>query len=1007
MNRGSALPIVRLFAATWLFAWLPASALAADAQADSTEFFEKRIRPVLAEHCYSCHSSRAEKLKAGLFVDSREGLLQGGDLGPAVIPGNPDQSLFIRAIRHTDADLQMPPKNGKLSERQIADLTQWVRTGAPWPEEASTTPTRVARTGMTITDEDRAWWAFQPIRHPDLPSAASSDPIDHPVDAFVHAALKSKGLKPNPKATPRERIRRVYMDLLGLPPSPEEVEAFESDPSPDAWSRLVDRLLARPQYGERWARHWLDVVRFAQSSGYERDGEKPLAWRYRDYVVQAFNEDKPYDQFIREQIAGDEMEPYHRDAVIATGFQRLGVCDDEPDDRRMAEFDELDDILSTTSSTFLGLTVGCARCHDHKFDPIPQADYYRLLGFFRNLRLNEGARYSLDSGNYLPLAEPEEVHRWQTVRETRLRRLQENLAVATEPVIKEELAKAIEATQAEPAPWEWTLGVRDRGPLAPPTHLLVRGNAATPGSEVLPGFLAVLSTSGEVSPRVPAGYGRRLILANWIASPDNPLTARVLVNRIWHHHFGRGLARTLSDFGRAGSPPSHPELLQWLAADFIAHGWSIKHLHRRLLSSETYQRSSRADAADNLAADPGNDLYWRQNLRRLEAEAMRDTFLNISGELNPKMGGRGFFPRLSGEVLAGQSRPGQDWEISDRAELSRRSLYTFVRRSMMVPILETFDYSNTTSPLSERPTTTVAPQSLLLLNDAFLQQQAQAFAARLVREAGNTADAQVRRGFQLAVGRLPSPTEIELARDFLQRQETQFEGLRPRLTFRPDVPLSLSLDYLGKLRPEQFLVGPAADWRYFRGKWSGAYESIRTLDRDRGPFALWQGTVSTDLVVDARLLPHTALESGGLLFRATVQDDSASSYELLIEPRDQRLGLRRHTDAVVTLATAPVGIIEGQPLSVRVEAVHARIRVWAGSASQPLIDVLDPQPILAPGRVGVRAWGAALSVDDLVVHTAGSGTAHVRDSAQDPPASRALQSFCLLLLNLNEVVYIE
>lgn len=1009
MNRRSAPPIVRLVAITWLFAWLPASAPAADAQADSTEFFEKRVRPVLADHCYSCHSSRAEKLKAGLFLDSRDGLLQGGDLGPSVIPGNPDQSLLIRAIRYTDSDLQMPPKNGKLSERQIADLTQWVRAGAPWPEEASTTPTRVARTGMTITDEDRAWWAFQPIRHPELPSAAPGEPVPHPVDAFIDATLASKGLKPNPPATAREKIRRVYLDLLGLPPTPEEVEAFESDPSPEAWSRLVDRLLARPQYGERWARHWLDVVRFAQSSGYERDGEKPLAWRYRDYVVQAFNEDKPYDQFVREQIAGDEMEPYRRDAVIATGFQRLGVCDDEPDDRRMAEYDELDDVLSTTGSAFLGLTVGCARCHDHKFDPIPQADYYRLLGFFRNLRLNEGARYSLDSGNYLPLAEPEKVQGWQTVRETRLRRLQENLAVATEPSIKEELSKAIEATQAEPAPWEWTLGVRDRGPVAPPTHLLVRGNAATPGSEVQPGFLAVLSnpTSGDVSPRVPAGYGRRLVLANWIASPDNPLTARVLVNRIWHHHFGRGLARTLSDFGRAGTPPSHPDLLQWLAADFIAHGWSIKHLHRRLLSSAVYQRSSRADHADNVATDPGNDLYWRQNLRRLEAEAMRDTFLNISGELNPRMGGRGFFPRLSGEVLAGQSRPGQDWEISDRAELSRRSLYTFVRRSMMVPILETFDYSNTSSPLSERPTTTVAPQSLLLLNDAFLQQQAQALAARLVREAGDTADARVRRGFQLAVGRLPTDTETHLARDFLQRQQSQFEDLRPRLTFRPDVPLSLSLDYMGKLQPEQFLVGPAKGWRYFRGKWSGAYESIRTLDRDRGPFALWQGTAASDCVVEARLLPHTAFEAGGLLFRATAQDDSASGYELLIEPREQRLRLRRHTDAVVTLATAPVGIFEGQPLFVRVEAAHARIRVWAGGASRPLIDVLDPSPILAPGHVGARAWGAALSVDDLIVHTSDGGTVRVRDAAQDPPASRALQAFCLLLLNLNEVVYIE
>jgi len=341
------------------------SAPASEPGSAGTDFFEKRIRPVLADHCYACHSARADKLKAGLLVDSRDGLLHGGDLGPALVPGDPDKSLLIRAIRYTDPDLQMPPKKGKLSDRQIADLTQWVRAGAPWPDEVSEGPTRVAKAGLSITDEDRAWWAFQPIRYPTAPAVAHSRPDLHPVDAFVEAALEAKALKPNPPATRRELIRRAYFDLIGLPPSPEAVQAFEADGSPEAWPRLVDRLLALPQYGERWGRHWLDVVRFAQSSGYERDGEKPLAWRYRDYVVKAFNDDKPYDQFIREQIAGDELEPYRPDAVIATGFQRLGVWDDEPDDKRMAEFDELDDVLSTTGSTFLGLTVGCARCHDH------------------------------------------------------------------------------------------------------------------------------------------------------------------------------------------------------------------------------------------------------------------------------------------------------------------------------------------------------------------------------------------------------------------------------------------------------------------------------------------------------------------------------------------------------------------------------------------------------------------------------------------------------------------
>ncbi|MGE3308861.1 MAG: PSD1 and planctomycete cytochrome C domain-containing protein [Limisphaerales bacterium] len=994
---------------------LPVPAVA-DLPHSETEFFEKRIRPLLADHCYECHSAVADKLRGGLSLDSRDGLIHGGDLGPALIPGDPEKSLLIRAVRHDDPELRMPPKKAKLSDRQIADLAQWVRAGAPWPDESTGTPKRKPRETFRVTDEDRAWWAFQPIRFPEVPTTAGGDL--QPVDAFIESALETKGLRPNPPATRRELVRRAYFDLLGLPPEPEAVEAFEKDSSPDAWPRLVDSLLANPRYGERWARHWLDVVRFAQSTGYERDGEKPLAWRYRDYVVRAFNEDKPYPRFILEQIAGDELEPYSADAVIATGFQRLGVWDDEPDDKRMAEFDELDDVLSTTATTFLGLTVGCARCHDHKFDPLPQTDYYRLLAFFRNLRLSEEARYTLDSANYLPLADPEEVDHWRAVRSPRLHRLQESLAVASDDSTRQELTRPIEQLKAEPAPWEWALGVRERGPVAPPTHVLVRGNAGTPGAEVDPGFPAVFSpdTPPAGSPQPPPGPGRRLALARWIADPANPLTARVLVNRVWHHHFGRGIVRTVSDFGRSGSPPSHPDLLQWLAADFLAHGGSIKHLHRTLMLSRTYQRSSQAERPDALAVDPGNEFHWRQNLRRLEAEAMRDTFLSISGQLNLKMGGRGFFPRLSGEVLAGQSRPGLDWEVSSVEELSRRSLYTYIRRSMMVPILETFDYSNTSSPLSERSTTTVAPQSLLLLNDSFMQQQARALADRLVDEAGEDPVAWVRRGFQLAVGRPPSPSESRLALDFLQRQQSEFEQLRKRLTFRPDVPPSLSVKYMAMLRPEDFLIGPTSGWTYFRGSWSEAYEGIRTQNRDRGAFALWRGNSASNVVIEARLLPHTAFESGGLLFRARARDDSAEGYEVLVEPRDQRLLLRRLSPATqaapndadaTVLASAPVPVPEGGPVPVRIEAADDRIRVWAGGAADPVIDVRDPAPIVEPGAVGVRARGAALSLDNVVIRPAGGPAQFVIDATLSPPRRRALESLGLLLLNLNEVVYIE
>ncbi|MBL9127166.1 MAG: PSD1 domain-containing protein [Verrucomicrobiales bacterium] len=967
------------------------------------EFFEKRIRPVLVEHCYDCHSERGEKPKGGLVVDSREGLLHGGDLGPALVPGDPEKSLLVRAVRYSDPDLQMPPKKGKLGDRQIADLARWVRMGAPWPADARDGGKRVSKPAAQITDTDRNWWAFRPIVFPAVPAVPGLPPGTHPVDAFVASALAAKGLAPNPPATPRERVRRLYFDLIGLPPEPEAVAAFEADPSPDAWRRLVDRLLAMPQYGERWARHWLDVVRFAQSNGYERDGEKPLAWRYRDYVVDAFNSDKPYDLFVREQIAGDLLEPYRADAIVATGFQRLGVWDDEPDDKRMAEFDELDDILSTTGSAFLGLTLGCARCHEHKFDPFPQADYYRLLAFFRNIRPHEGAKYALDSSSYLPLADPEAVREWRDVREIRLRRLQEDLAATTGEAERKEITEAIAATKAETPPWPWALGVAERGATPPPTHVLIRGNAGTPGPEVEPGFPPVLNSSRRTP---PPGQPRRLALADWIASPDNPLTARVFVNRVWQHLFGRGLAKTPSDFGKAGLPPTHPELLQWLAADFLANGWSVKALQRRIVLSETYQRSSRAEGPA-AAADPGNDLFWRQNLRRLDAEALRDTYLAVGGRLDLRPGGRGFFPRLGGEVLAGQSRPGLDWEVSGPSESARRSLYVYVRRTMMVPFFEAFDYSNTTSPLPDRPVTTVAPQALLLLNDEFLREQAAALGDRLTLEVGPDPRAVIRRGFERVLGRPPTDFESRRALDFMKSREADFEHLRSRLTFRPEVPPALSVDYMAKLSPEHFLSGPATGWTYHRGRWSGAYEGIRSLHRDQGPFALWQGGTLSNGVVEVLLVPHVALESAGLLFRASAKDDVARGYELELEARERRLRLRRHGTNTVDLASAPVGSLPADGLRIRVRLRDDRIEVRCGDDTTPSIDVRDPEPILGAGRFGVRAWGAAASLRDLVVRPDGGPAAIVYDGGLEPPSVRAVHAFCLLLLNLNETVYID
>ncbi len=1062
-------------------------------------FFESKIRPLLAEHCYSCHSAKAEKLKGGLYVDSLEGLLKGGDLGSALIPGDAEKSLLIKAVRYTDADLQMPPKGKKLTDRQIADLTRWVKAGAPWPETDKAVA-RPAKTTHEITEKDKSWWAFQPVNSKSVISkrgtrstvSLNTDSLitGYSIDSLIRERLDEKKLQPNPPATKRELIRRAYFDLIGLPPTPEQIAAFEKDKSPDAWPRLIDHLLALPQYGERWGRHWLDVARFAQSNGYERDGEKPESWRYRDYVVKAFNEDKPYDQFIREQIAGDELERVTMDSIIATGFQRLGVWDDEPDDKRMAEFDELDDVLSTTGSAFLGLTIGCARCHDHKFDPIPQADYYSLLSFFRNIRSSEAAKYTLESPNYVPLADPAKVAAWRATNEAKLKPLQEKLAATKDDAEKKKLTAQIESVKAERPPFEFALAVRERGLKPPPTHVLIRGNAGSPGVEVQPAFLSVLGVrkpslrgsrreEAQTSPSsrdqslltsaaTSESTGRRRALAEWIASAENPLTARVMANRIWQHHFGRGIVKTTSDFGRAGVPPTHPKLLDWLAAEFIENGWSIKKLHKTIMLSQTYQMSSRAENAKADAVDPGNDLLWRQNLRRLEAEALRDTVLAISGRLNPKMGGRGFFPRLSGEVLAGQSRPGLDWEISSPDELFRRSLYAYIRRTMSVPMLDAFDYSNTTSPLSERPVTTVSPQSLLMLNDDFMQQQAAALAERLEKECGehsatrlslapgfspvkgaegdsraasaaspapkavetastkptpaNTGlkpganessfdarltDAFIQRGFQLAIGREPTTRERRIARGFIQRQQENFGALRTRLTFRPDVPTSLSVSYMDKLKSEHFLIGPTANWSYHRGHWSGAYEGIRTVDRDRGPFALSLATSLSNGVVEAKVFLHTACETAGMLFRATAKDNELHGYEIGFEPREQRVVLRRQSDEFAMLASVSANIPTGRSVPLRIEATDARIRVWFGDDSKPVLDVIDPKPILTSGRVGVRAWGAALSVDDLLIGAEALVPVAVPDEQLGSPERRARQAFCLLLLNLNEVVYVD
>jgi Protein of unknown function (DUF1553)/Protein of unknown function (DUF1549) len=690
-------------------------------------------------------------------------------------------------------------------------------------------------------DAKEKHWAYQPLRRPAVPGVPYPDWARNPIDRFIRARMESDGIKPAPAADRRTLIRRVCLDLIGLPPAPEEVEAFLDDASPDAMDRVVDRLLASPRYGERWGRHWLDVARFGETNGYERDGAKPNAWRYRDYVVSALNHDMPYDRFLTEQLAGDEIEGSDAQAQIATTFLRLGTWDDEPAEPMVDRYDQLDDVLGTTATAFLGITLRCARCHDHKFEPFSQADYYRMLAVFEPLKRPQLDRADLDRpvGTESELtayharaakADAEFAETWgrieglvkveierlfrpagdskggkQPVKRTSLPPLAV-AAVRTEPsrrtlaqreLVKEFAGKLV-AEVREIAPAEVKEALRpldarltaitaarqelprayiwyEDGPNAPVTHVLKRGNPDQRGSAVLAGLPTVLAAkhSGRPTPSRKSS-GRRLWLARWLTGPENPLVARVLANRLWQYHFGRGLVASSNDLGVMGDAPTHPELLDWLAAQAMASGWRLKPLHRMIVLSQTYQQSS-AFQPDAANLDPDNATLWRYRQRRLEAEVIRDSILAVSGELNTQMAGPGFYPTLPIAVLEGQSQPGQGWGKSDRFEQARRSIYIFAKRSLGVPEIELLDAPDTTSSCEQRIVSTTGPQALAFLNGAFIHEQARHFAARLVEEAGSQSRNQVDRAFALALGRRPRLDESRAALEFLAKQEQQIK----------------------------------------------------------------------------------------------------------------------------------------------------------------------------------------------------------------------------------------
>jgi hypothetical protein len=887
--------------------------------------FAKEIQPILARRCYSCHGpGHAE---GGLRLHQRDGAVAKLDSGAtAVVAEKPAESELIRRIVATDDDVRMPPKSKPISAKEVELLTTWIKQGAKW----------------------EAHWAFEPPQRPALPEVKNKAWIRNPVDAFILATLEANGLSPNPLAEKAALIRRLYYDLTGLPPSPQEVADFVADASPQAYEKVVDRLLASPHYGERWARHWLDVVRFAETNSFERDGDKPHAWRFRDYVIRSLNTDKPYNQFIKEQLAGDEMPNPSPDALVATGFYRMGLWDDEPADRLLAKFDGLDDIVTTAGQGFLGLTLNCARCHDHKIDPITQKDYYAFVSFFHNItpmsnggpqverplfsnaeakqrfdeqvaaqRAKQDAlqgqvsavekelkeklaqlekvaalgesdleeleyRFYRDTWTTLPnfdelkaetvaklpanrfditpatrpdhfgfvytgiLKVPQDgeysfsldsddgsrlvidgteilkydgIHGVGQPKQAKVKLKQGRRAIRLDyfqgafgkglivkwsgPGVEERLLSAT-ASEAEPEnrrdfvqllrkkgsellgkervaeyfalkqqldkatkekpEAEFALCVSEAGKTAPETFILGRGNPGSPGAKVEPSFPDVLGGGHPDLTKLaalPNSTGRRTALADWIASPENRLTSRVMVNRLWQHHFGRGIVRSPNNFGLLGETPTHRELLDWLATELVRLDWKLKPLHKLLVMSNTYQQSSAGNPA-GLAKDPANQWFWRFNMRRLSAEELRDSIHAVNGTLNPKMYGPSIFADISKEVLAGQSQPGQGWGKSPADEQARRSIYIKVKRSLVTPLLATFDFPDSDISCEARFNTVQPGQALSLLNGDFANEQAVIFAARVKKEGGDNPTQQVTTGLQLTLSR--PPTEKEIAR---------------------------------------------------------------------------------------------------------------------------------------------------------------------------------------------------------------------------------------------------
>jgi hypothetical protein len=753
---------------------------------EHTEFFERKIRPVLVEHCYECHSAGAKKIKGGLVLDSRAGVQKGGDTGAAITPGDPEASLLVQAIRHTDPEMVMPKK--KLPAHVIADFETWVKMGAPDPRAEDTVAAAQAKSAIDW-NKAREWWSFRPLKAPPVPAVKQKRWAANDLDRFILARLEKENLKPAADAAKRVLIRRATFDLIGLPPTPEEIDAFLNDKSRDAFGKVVDRLLASPHYGERWGRYWLDVVRYADTAGDNSDFPIPQMYRYRDWVIRAFNRDLPYDQFVREQLAGDLLpgattaDTHER--LIATGYianaRRFGSrVDDYP------QHLTIEDTIDNLGRAFLGLTINCARCHDHKFDPITAADYYALYGIFHSTRYPwPGIELEQKQRDLVPLVEPGKLAEADAARKTHdaeKRRL-EKAAQKLKDQLKEipadgrkaheekikEAEQAVKEFVKKGLPFELAYAVAE-AKKAENVALQIKGDPAKPGDVVPRRFLTVLGA--QALPPNEASSGRHQ-LAEWIVDRNNPLAARVMVNRIWLHHFGKGLVPTPNDFGKQGKPPTHPGLLDWLASQFVESGWSVKAMHRLIMLSHTYQlASTRSD--DAIARDANNELLGSFPRRRLDAESIRDTLLVLGGNLDTTPSGPHPFP------------PQTEWKFTQHNpfkavyESKRRSVYLMTQRIQRHPYLAIFDGADPATSTPVRTTSTTPLQALFLLNDKFVHEQSKEFAARIASVAKDDS-ARLNFAYRAALGRRAEKEELAQCRKFLAdaRQRLADSGTSP------------------------------------------------------------------------------------------------------------------------------------------------------------------------------------------------------------------------------------